>query len=114
MNLTVLGLWHLGSVTAASCARHFQVVGLDFDEKIVNELSKGRAPIAEPGLNDLLTVGLTKGSLHFTTDPKSACANADVLWLCYDTPVNDEDESDTALVLDRLRRVLPHLANGAL
>jgi len=112
--ITVLGLWHLGSVTAACCARHFQVAGLDFDEKVVGELSRGRAPIAEPGLDNLLNVGLTKGSLHFTTDPKSVCANADVLWVCYDTPVNDDDESDIAFVLERLCRVLPHLASGSL
>jgi UDPglucose 6-dehydrogenase len=114
VRITVLGLWHLGSVTAACCARHFQVTGLDFDEKVVGELSRGRAPIAEPGLDNLLNVGLTKGSLHFTRDPKSACANADVLWVCFDTPVNNDDESDIVFVLERLRRVLPHLANGAL
>ncbi len=32
MKIVVLGLWHLGSVTAACVAKHFQVVGLDFDE----------------------------------------------------------------------------------
>ena len=37
--------------------------------------------------------------LSFTTDPKTACANADVLWLCYDTPVNENDESDVESVL---------------
>jgi UDPglucose 6-dehydrogenase len=114
LRITVAGLWHLGSVTAACCARHFHVIGLDFDERIVSELSQGRAPIAEPGLNDLLSVGLSQGSLRFTTDPKSASANVDVFWLCYDTPVDDEDESDTTFVLDRLRRVVPHLADGAL
>ena len=35
MNLTVLGLWHLGSVTSACAARHFDVTGLDFDEAVV-------------------------------------------------------------------------------
>ena len=31
LNITVLGLWHLGCVTAACCAKHFEVTGLDFD-----------------------------------------------------------------------------------
>lgn len=114
MNITVLGLWHLGSVTAACCARHFDVTGLEFDEPVVAELNKGQAPIAEPSLNDLLATGLAKESLRFTTDAKAACANADVLWVTYDTPVNDSDESDIAFVLDRLRRALPHLPNAAL
>lgn len=114
MNIIVLGLWHLGSVTAACCARHFDVTGLDFDESVVGGLTSGKAPILEPGLNELIAAGIAKNTLRFTTDAKTGCANADVLWLTYDTPVNDHDESDVAFVLDRLRRALPHLPNGAL
>ncbi len=113
-HITVLGLWHLGSVTAACCAKHFDVTGLDFDDTVVGNLQQGRAPISEPGLNELLAAGLAKNSLRFTTDAKAACAQADVLWICYDTPVNDGDESDVAYVLERARRALPHLAAGAL
>jgi len=114
MNVTVLGLWHLGSVTAACCARHFQVVGLDFDEAVITGLNSGQAPLLEPGLNELIAASLTAKRLSFTTDPKTACAHADVLWLCYDTPVNENDESDVEFVLGRLRRALPHLPRGAL
>jgi UDPglucose 6-dehydrogenase len=114
MNLVVLGLWHLGCVTAACCARHFHVTGLDFDAGTVAELQQGRAPILEPGLNDLISAGLAAKRLQFTTDAETACSAADVLWLCYDTPVNDNDESDTAFVLERLRRCLPALPAGAL
>src|SRR5882757_1370112 len=85
MNVTVLGLWHLGSVTAACCARHFQVVGLDFDAVNVAKLNLGQAPLLEPGLNELIATGLAAKKLYFTTDPKTACANADILWLTYDT-----------------------------
>ena len=114
MNITVLGLWHLGSVTAACCARHFQVVGLDFDKANIAKLNSGKAPLFEPGLNELIGAGITAKKLSFTTDPKTACARADVLWLCYDTPVNDNDESDVNFVLANLRRALPHLPKDAL
>ena len=114
MNVTVLGLWHLGSVTAACCAKHFQVTGLDFDAANIANLNLGKAPLFELGLNELLASGIAAGKLSFTTDPKSACAKADVLWLSYDTPVNENDESDVAFVLDNLRRALAHLPKGAL
>jgi len=114
INVTVLGLWHLGCVTAACCARHFQVVGLDFDEGNVAKLNSGQAPLLEPGLNELIAAGLAAKKLSFTTDAKTACANADVLWLCYDTPVNENDESDAELVLANLCRALPHLPKSAL
>lgn len=114
LRIAVTGLWHLGSVTAACCARHFEVIGLDSDERVIKELSEGRAPIREPGLNELLAAGLASKRLQFTTAPEAACERADVLWLCYDTPVNDQDESDVAFVLGRLRWAIPHLAAGAL
>jgi UDPglucose 6-dehydrogenase len=114
MNVTVLGLWHLGCVTAACSARHFQVVGLDFDAANITRINSGQAPLFEPGLNELIAAGLAAKKLSFTTDPKIACARADILWLCYDTPVNEDDESDVDFVLGQLCRALPHLPKGAL
>src|SRR5690349_8044351 len=114
MKIVVQGLWHLGSVTAACCARHFEVVGLDFDEPLVAGLQAGRAPILEPGLNELIAAGLARQTLRFTTNPQDACRGAEVLWLCHDTPVDEQDNSDVAYVLDRLRQTLPHLQAGAL
>src|SRR5262245_55285000 len=114
MNLGVVGLWHLGCVTAACCARHFNVTGLDFHAGTIDQLKEGKAPIFEPGLNELIAEGIAARRLQFTTDPKAACANVSVLWLTYDTPVDDRDESDVASVLENLRRCLPHLPKGAL
>jgi len=114
MKITVLGLWHLGNITAACCARHFLVTGLDFEASTVANLNQGEAPLHEPGLNKLLAAGIKCGKLSFTSDPKSACANTNVLWVTYDTPVNERDESDVALVLENIRRALPHLPTTAL
>ena len=114
MNLVVLGLWHLGCVTAACCAEHFHVTGLDFDEPVVAALRDGKAPLFEPGLDELLGQGLKSGRLRFTTDPDDeALGLADVLWVCYDTPVDDFDVADVAFVLERVARCLPALRPGA-
>lgn len=114
MKIVVQGLWHLGCVTAACCAKHFEVVGLDFDAANVAKLNQGQAPLFEPGLNELIAAGIATKKLSFTTDAKIACAKADMLWLCYDTPVNDKDESDVKSVLANLRKALAHLPKGAL
>jgi UDPglucose 6-dehydrogenase len=114
MKIVVQGLWHLGCVTAACCSKHFQVTGLDFDAANVAKLNQGQAPLLEPGLNEFIAAGLAAKKLSFTADPKIACANADVLWLCYDTPVNENDEADVESVLANLRKALPHLPKGAL
>jgi UDPglucose 6-dehydrogenase len=114
MNITVLGLWHLGSVTAACCARHFQVIGLDFNAANVERFNSGRAPLFEPGLDEAIAAGLKAKKLSFTSNPQVACAQADVLWLCHDTAVNEADESDVEGVLAEARRALPYLRPGTL
>ena len=112
--IAVLGLWHLGCVTAACCAKHFQVAGLDFDKENIANLNSGAAPLFEPGLDELIAAGIASKKLSFTTDAKTACADADILWLCYDTPVNENDESDVESVLANLRKALAHLPKDAL
>ncbi len=114
MNVVVLGLWHLGCVTAACCAEfNGSVVGLDF-EADWPALRSGEAPLFEPGLDEALWRGIGSGRLRFAegADP-AALGAADVLWVCYDTPVDDNDVADVAYVTDRLARCLPALKPGA-
>ncbi|HWA10156.1 MAG TPA: nucleotide sugar dehydrogenase [Opitutaceae bacterium] len=114
MKIAVLGLWHLGCVTAACCAKHFDVTGLDFDPANIDRLRQGRAPIAEPGLDELIQAGLAAGRLRFTGVIAEACAAADILWVAYDTPVDDNDQADIESVLREVRRCVPALPRGAL
>jgi UDPglucose 6-dehydrogenase len=108
MKVAVLGLWHLGCVTAVCCGEHFDVVGLDFDEEVIANLKLGRPPIFEPGLGELLERGLDAGKLSFTTDA-NAVADADVLWVCIDTPVDEADCPDVEFVLGQIDRCVPCL-----
>jgi UDPglucose 6-dehydrogenase len=90
-----------------------EVIGLDLDATTIANLARGKAPVFEPGLDDLLQAGLACGKLTFTTDPARALVGVDVLWVAFDTPVDDEDNGDTAFVLGQIQMVLPFLANGA-
>lgn len=111
MKLSVLGLWHLGCVTAACMARHHQVTAIDFDEETIAGLRAGRAPLRELGLDELLAAGQAGGRLSFSHDPGTA-TDSDLLWVCFDTPVDADDRPDVAWVLARLDRVLPELKSG--
>ena len=67
MKICVQGLWHLGSVTAACLASvGHDVVGLDSDANIVNNLAEGKAPLFEPGLDELIQTGIANGKLGFS------------------------------------------------
>ncbi len=115
MRVTVLGLWHLGSVTAAClAAAGHDVVGLDTDDEIVGALRDGRAPLFEPGLDDLVGEGLLAGRLRFSSDPADAFAGAQVVWVTIDTPVSDDDEADSAYVRAQIEAVQDSLPADAL
>jgi UDPglucose 6-dehydrogenase len=114
MKVVVLGLSHLGCVTAACCAEHFKVVGLDFEEETITNLKRGRAPVFEPQLNELICRGLTSEQLSFTVNQQEAVKDVDVLWVCFDTPVNENDVSDVHFVLDRIERCLADLPAGTI
>src|SRR5690348_3980392 len=99
MNITVFGLWHLGCVTAAcTAAAGNRVVGLDLDQKVIADLKAGKPPISEPGLNELIAQEMRAGRLAFTSDVCEAVGQADVLWVAFDTPVNENDEADVDFV----------------
>ena len=109
MKVVVLGLWHLGCVTAACSAKFVEVVGLDFDPQRVEDLRQGTPPIFEPGLVELIQEGFVSQRLSFESDPATALAAADLLWVTYDTPVDDDDNPDLSPVLAGIDRCLPFL-----
>jgi UDPglucose 6-dehydrogenase len=114
MRVTILGLWHLGCVTAACCAERFAVRGLDFDPALIGALNQGKPPISEPGLEDLIQLGLHKGALSFSSEVEKVCAETELLWVCFDTPVDEHDRADVDFVLSKLRRCLAALPSGSL
>lgn len=115
MNVCVLGLWHLGTVTAACLAKAgHDVVGLDPAEDNVRRLSSGKAPLFEPGLDELIARGIVAQKLRFTTNVVDAVKTAEVVWVTIDTPVDEEDRADVAFVETQVRGIFPFLRSGAL
>jgi UDPglucose 6-dehydrogenase len=115
MNICVVGLWHLGTVTAACLASAgHRVMGLDFDTEAVRKLQSGQPPLYEPDLAELVRQGIIQGCLSFSADPSIALPESEIVWITYDTPVDEEDRADVDFVVDRTVQLFPHLAKGSL
>jgi UDPglucose 6-dehydrogenase len=113
MKICVQGLWHLGSVTAACLASvGHDVVGLDGDLNNIDNLKQGKAPLFEPGLDEMIQNEIKEGHLRFAQNSREAVTDAEVLWVTFDTPVDEEDQADVELVLGKIKSVLPELNNG--
>jgi len=114
MKLAVIGCWHQGVVGAACLADlGHQVTGYDADGSRVASLNRGEPPLFEPGLNDLLNRTLAAGSLVFSTDPRSAVADCDVVMVMHDTPVDENDQSDLAGIFSDMKAMASGLRNEA-
>ena len=113
--VAVVGLWHLGCVAAGCLARLGHVVaGIEDDPQNLAALRAGRAPLREPGLDELLAGEIGAGRLRFTQEFDDTVAGADVVCVAYDTPVTDRDEADMSIVTRTIERIAPILRADAL
>ncbi|HSZ05817.1 MAG TPA: nucleotide sugar dehydrogenase [Solirubrobacteraceae bacterium] len=108
----VVGLWHLGSVTAACLAdAGNHVIGVDPDHEVIEGLIASRPPVSEPGLEELLERNASR--LDFTCET-DALAGARRAWVTFDTPVDDDDDADVEWVLEQASELLEQLPAGSL
>jgi len=113
MKICVFGLWHLGVVTSACLASSGQhVIGLDFNEEVVKNLKKGIPPLFEPNLEDLIKKGIAEKKLEFSTNIEQSVHDAQLIWVTYDTPVDENDCADVNFVIDRISQIFPYLKDG--
>ena len=113
--IAVVGLWHLGCVTAACLANaEWPVLGLDEDRERIAALEENRPPLFEPGLAKMIAERRAAGQLAFGEIGAAETAEAEVIWITFDTPVDDEDRADVGLVLAQSERALAAAGEGAL
>ena len=114
MKVAVIGLWHQGVVGAACLADlGYDVLAADTDRERVDRLTEGKAPLYEPGLDELLRKGLDSRRLQFTTDLSAAVRARPNILLMFDTPVDDNDDSDLGEILAAVSAIAPHLEPDA-
>ena len=87
MRITMIGSGYVGLVSGA-CFSDFghDVICVDKDAGKIAALEDGRMPIYEPGLDQLVATNVAAGRLRFTTDLKSAVADADAIFIAVGTP----------------------------
>ena len=115
LTISVIGTGYLGVVHAACMAQlGHTVIAVDSDAAKVESLSRGVAPLFEPGLDELLARVLPTGRLRFTTDYAQA-GDADVHFICVGTPQRKgENAADTSYVFAAAESLAPYLATKAL
>jgi len=97
MNVSIVGSGYVGTTVAACFADYgHEVTNIDIDEDIVAAINEGKAPIHEPGLDDL--VAEYGGDRLAATSDYAAVRETDVTFLALPTPSREDGSIDLEIM----------------
>lgn len=102
-----MGYIGLPTATMFSCYGH-KVIGVDVNEKVVNNINKGKIIIEEPNLEELVEDVVKKGNLIASISPKES----DVFIISVPTPIKDDKTSDMSYVISATKSIVKYLKEG--
>jgi UDPglucose 6-dehydrogenase len=86
------------------------VIGVDRDDRVVALVTRGVAPVDEPGLQDLMD--MNQGRLSATTDPEAAVLESEVTFVVVPTPSERDGGFSLQLVLEAIESIGRALAHN--
>jgi GDP-mannose 6-dehydrogenase len=109
--VSVLGLGYVGCVSAAClAARGHRVVGVDANAEKVDCIGRGRAPLVEDDIGELVAGVVRDGSLTVSGDTRAAILGSDISLVCVGTPSGPGGGLSTAFLQQVTREVGAALA----
>ena len=72
----------------------------------IAQMKTGISPFYEPGLDDLLKKNLNNRQLFFTSNPKQALENADIIYIAVGTPTDENGRRRSYLISKRPQKPL--------
>ena len=99
MNICVVGTGYVGLVTGAVFADlGNDVICVDKDREKIEGLRRGRMPIYEPGLEEMVNRNVADSRLAFTTDLREGVRKSEIIFIAVGTPAKANGETDLSAV----------------
>ena len=110
MKVCIIGQGYIGLPTAALFARnHCEVVGVDVNEKMIENLNNGIIHIEEPGISDIIKQALKNKVYKASLKPEKS----DAFIITVPTPYIVENYScDLSYVISACESIMPYLEKG--
>ncbi|MFO7301272.1 MAG: UDP-glucose/GDP-mannose dehydrogenase family protein [Acidobacteriota bacterium] len=100
MKIAVIGTGYVGLVAGACFAETgHDVICVDKDSAKIRTLNRGRIPIFEPGLEEIVRRNRQRKRLAFTTSLPGAVRRSDVVFIAVGTPTGEDGSADLKYVL---------------
>ncbi len=112
MKLAVIGTGYVGLVVGACFAENGNdVICVDNDAKKIRALKRGRIPIYEPGLSELVVRNQAEQRLRFSTALARSVKATDAVFIAVGTPEGEDGSADLKYVVG-VARDLARAMNG--
>ena len=104
MKIAVVGSGYVGLVAGACLAENGnEVVCVDKDPAKIRALQRGKIPIYEPGLEELVRRNRSEKRLVFTTALERGVRNSQIIFIAVGTPTGEDGSADLQHVLNVAR-----------
>ncbi|WP_299194600.1 nucleotide sugar dehydrogenase [uncultured Erythrobacter sp.] len=106
MKIAIFGLGYVGS-TAAGCiaSQGHMVVGVDPSQVKVDALNSARAPVYEPGLDELIAKAHAEGRISAAVELSDQLDDADLAIVCVGTPSGVDGAHDMSYIAQVTRNI---------
>lgn len=106
MKIAVIGTGYVGLVAGACFAENGNdVICVDNDEAKLRVLRRGKVPIFEPGLEELVSRNRAKKRLTFTSQIGTAVRASSIIFIAVGTPQGEDGAADLQHVLGVAREI---------
>jgi UDPglucose 6-dehydrogenase len=106
MKIAVIGSGYVGLVAGACLAENGNdVICIDKDAAKVRMLQRGRIPIYEPGLEEMVRRNRSEKRLTFTTNLPQGVRNSQIVFIAVGTPTGEDGSADLRHVMDVAREI---------
>ena len=85
-----------------------EVICVDKDLDKISSLKKGKVPIYEPGLSELVIKNFRNKRLNFSTDLKKSVKESDIIFICVGTPTKN-NKADLKYVFNVTKSIKSNL-----
>ena len=112
MRIAMIGTGYVGLVSGTGFSEFgYDVTCVDRDASKIAALLRGKMPIFEPGLEDLVAANVRAGRLHFTTGLAEAVSAADAVFIAVGTPTarHGDGYADLSYVFAAAEEIAPAL-----